>query len=104
MFDIVFTYKVALFPYPSVFITAFSEVPAIFLGQVEKDILSNIIDILGRAQKNYNAIVIVNEPTAHTHNLNFTKNNNGVAVYCSLQFRSINEMYTFIQKEIQTEK
>ena len=104
MFDIVFTYKVALFPYPSVFITASSEVPATFLLQVKKDIISNIVDMLERAQKNYKAIVIVNEPTEHTHNLNFSKSKNGIAVYCSLQFQSINDMYTFIHNEIQTEQ
>ncbi len=104
MFGVLFTYKVAIFPFPAVFISASSEVPAMILVEVEKNIISNIVSILEIAQTKYKAIAIINEPTEHTHQLNFTKSKNAVAGYCSLRFQSVTEMYTFIQNEIKNKE
>ena len=38
MFGILYTYKVAIFPFPAVFISASSEVPALLLEEVQKNI------------------------------------------------------------------
>lgn len=104
MFRILYTYKVAILPFPVIFVTASSEVPAIFVAEAQEAVLSNIVSILDKAQKNYKAVIIANEPTENTHNLNFTKSKNAVAAYCSLQFQSVLDMHRFIEKEIQNKQ
>ena len=104
MFDILYTYKVAFFPFSALFITAFSEAPAIYLPEVERFVLSSVLAILEKAQNSYQSIIIANEPTINTHSLNFETTRNAIAVCCSLQFKSAVDMNSFIQKEIKNEK
>lgn len=101
MFGTVYTYKVAFYPFPAVFITAFSEIPAIYISTAIANIISDLLEILEKAQKDYKAVLVVNEPTVHTHNLNFGTTKNAVAVCCSLKFQSVVEMNKFLEKEIQ---
>lgn len=101
MLGVIYTCKVALLPFPAVFITAFSEVPAIYIPEASASILSNMVTILEKAQNNYKAVIIGNEPTMHTHNLNFEAKN-AVAVCCSLKFQSVIEMNNFIENELKS--
>lgn len=103
MFGIVFTYKVAFLPFPAVFITATSEVPTIFLKEAQIKVVSDILAILEKAQKSYKAVIILNEPTSQTHNLNFKGVKNAVVVCCSLRFQGVSEMTDFIEKEIKNQ-
>jgi len=104
MFNVTYTYKVAFLPFPAMFITAFCEVPAIYIKEVSQSIISNLLGILEKAQKEYKAAIIANEPTMQTHNLNLDKTKNAVVVCCSLRFQSLVEMNTFMQKEIKNQQ
>lgn len=101
MFGITYTFKVAFLPFPAVFITAFSAVPAMFIKDVEKDVITSLADIIDKAQLTYKAVIIANEPTAHTHNLDVGAVKNAIVACCSLRFQSSSDMNAFIQKEIQ---
>jgi len=104
MFTTVYTYKIALLPFPAVFITAFSEVPAIFIQEALNKTITDLTMLIDIAQKDYKALVITNEPTGHTHNLNFNSVKNAVAVYCSLKFQNTTDMNNFLANEIKNKQ
>lgn len=99
-----YTYKVAVLPFPAVFITAFSEVPRVYLAEAQEKILKTVLFILDKAQKSYKATIIINEPTSHTHYLDFGTKQNAIAVCCSLQFQGFAEMHSFIENEIKNKE
>lgn len=104
MFDTVYTYKIAILPFPTVFITAFSEIQTTLISQALSNILSDVLELMDKAQKKYKAVFVLNEPTATTHNLNMNNSKNAVAVYCSLKFQSLKDMNEFLATEIKLEQ
>lgn len=94
MFAIEFKFRVALYPFPTVFIAAYSKsrdyecITAMF---------GSLTPILERAEKEYNAKFIVNEPTSSTHGLENAKLEQGVFLCSTLKFSNIKEMDKFLE-------
>lgn len=93
MFAIELSYRVALFPYPTVFVAAYSKSKS---GECINVMFSTIVPILERVTNEFNAILIANEPSQVTHNLEPARLKEGVFVCSSLQFRGIEEMNKFL--------
>ena len=104
MFNTIYTYKVAIFPFPSIFISAFSEVPLKNIYEATQIVTKDIVRLMDKAQQDYHAALIANEPTAQTHNLNFDNAKSGVAVYCSIKFQSVVEMNKFLTNEVKRDE
>lgn len=98
LFAVQFSYKVAMAPLPTLFITACSK-----SNQSNKDIcIQSIFTILTTnleiAQKEFGGIIIANEPSSITHDLARAESNNYVTVCTSLHFKTIDDLKLFIEK------
>lgn len=98
LFAVQFSYRVAMAPLPTLFITACSK-----SNEANKDIcIKSIFTVLTTnleiAQKEFGGIIIANEPSAVTHDLARAESNNYVTVCTSLHFKTIDDMKSFIEK------
>lgn len=97
---VIYTYKCTIFPFPLVFVTAFSEIPKNFTLETTSGIICELVSLLDVACQKYNADLVSTEPNEKTHNLNFYNQRNAVALYTTIRFRNFQDMTCFIEKEI----
>lgn len=98
LFAVQFSYKIALAPLPTLFITACSKSDRTNKQICMRAIFSVLTSNLELAQKEYKAIIISNEPSAMTHDLKQAHSDNYITICCSLHFKTIDDIKEFIAK------
>ena len=97
-FAVQFSYRIALTPLPTLFVTVYSKTNETAREACIKSIFTVLTANLEIAQKQYGGIIIGNEPTAITHDLSKASSNDFVTVCTSLHFKSIEDIKAFIAK------
>lgn len=98
LFAVQFSYRVAVAPLPTLFITALSKIDKVSRDICIKSIFTVLSTNLEIAQKEFSAIIITNEPTAITHDLSKASSKDFVTACCSLHFKTMEDLKAFIAK------
>lgn len=98
LFAVQFSYRVAMAPLPTLFITACSKSKESNRDICIQSIFTVLTTNLEIAQKEFGGIIIANEPTSVTHDIAKAKSNDFVTVCTSLHFKTMNDLKSFIAK------
>lgn len=100
MFAIKLSYRIALFPYPLLFITLYTDCEKELKELAKNIIISVLLPIIDKAKHKYNAVDVPIEPTTTTHALEFDDSEPTVTVCCSLRFNKIEDIKRFVEYDI----
>ena len=95
-FAVEFQYRIAPYPIPTLFVTAYSKSKQFERQECINTIFSVLVPILERAEKEYNAVFIANEPNRITHALEQANTEEAVVICSSMHFKNMEDIKGFL--------
>ena len=90
--------RIAIYPKPTLFITAISKSPLMNRRQSINNMFRVLVPLLEKAQCEYNATFVANEPSKITHDLSNVNVQENIIICTTMQFTSIETLKDYVTK------